>query len=66
MRPTLRLVFGLSLLGLLLGLALLFYLVLHGSEQTTLKSSERYRELASRYVAQLVTSYRGKFAAASR
>ena len=56
-RPTLRLVFGLSLLGLLLGLALLFYLVLHGSEQTTLKSSERYRELASRYVAQLVTSY---------
>jgi adenylate cyclase len=57
MRPTLRLVFGLSLLGLLLGLALLFYLVLHGSEQTTLKSSERYRELASRYVAQLVTSY---------
>ena len=57
MRPTLRQVFGFSLLGLLLGLTLLFYLVLRGSEKTILDSSERYRDLASREVAQRVTIY---------
>jgi adenylate cyclase len=56
-RPTLRQVFGLSLLGLLLGLALLFYLVLDGSQQSILHSAERYRELASRQVAEEVTTY---------
>jgi adenylate cyclase len=57
MRPTLRQVFGFSLLGLLLGLGLLFYLVRDGSEQTLLKSADRYRRLASSIVAQRVTSY---------
>ena len=56
-RPTLRQVFGVSLLGLLLGLTLVFYLVLNGSEQTILQSSERYRDLASREVAQRVNDY---------
>jgi adenylate cyclase len=57
LRPTLRQVFGFSLFGLLLALALLFYLVLNGSQQTILHSSERYRDLASREVAQRVTTY---------
>src|ERR1700683_3345949 len=56
-RPTLRQVFGFSLLGLLTGLGLLFYLVLNGSEKTILQSSERYRDLASREVAYRVTNY---------
>ena len=56
-RPTLRQVSLLSFLGLLLGLALLFYLVLNGSQQSILHSAERYRELASQQVAQDVTSY---------
>lgn len=57
LRPTLRQVFGFSLLGLLLSLALLFYLVLNGSEQTILKSSERLRNLAGLEVAKRVTDY---------
>lgn len=57
LRPTLRQVFGLSLLGLLLGLALLFYLVLNGSQQSILHSAESYRELASREVGDEVTTY---------
>lgn len=57
LRPTLRQVFGLSLLGLLLGLALLFYLVLNGSQQTILHSAERYRDLASREVEREVKTY---------
>jgi adenylate cyclase len=56
-RPTVRQVFGLSFLGLLLGLTLLFYLVLQGSQKTILQSSERYRDLASREVARRVTDY---------
>jgi len=55
--PTLRQVFGVSLLGLLLVLTLLFYLVLNGSEQSILQSSERYRDLASREVAHRVNDY---------
>ena len=47
-RPTLRQVFGFSLAGLLVGLSLLFYFVLNGSEQTILQSADRYRDLASR------------------
>jgi adenylate cyclase len=57
LRPSLRQVFGFSLLGLSLALALLFYLVLNGWEQTILKSSDRYRNLASSIVAQRVTNY---------
>jgi adenylate cyclase len=57
LRPTLRQVSAFSLLGLLLGLALLFYLVLNGSQQSILQSAERYRELASRQVAEDVASY---------
>ena len=57
MRPTLRQVFGFSLLGLVLGLALLFYLVSNRSEKTILDSSESYRDLASREVAYRVTTY---------
>ena len=57
LRPTLRQVFGFSLIGLLAGLALLFYLVLNGSAQTILHSSNRYRDLASHEVAARVTDY---------
>lgn len=57
MRPTLRQVFGLSLAGLLLGLALLFYLVLNSTQQSILLSAERYRNLASRQVGREVTAY---------
>ena len=57
MRPTLRQLFGFSLLGLVLGLALLFYLVFDRSEQTILQSSERYRKLASQEVEQQVAAY---------
>ncbi len=57
MRPTRQQVFGLSLLGLFLGLALLFYLVLNNTQQSILHSAERYRNLASRQVGREVTSY---------
>lgn len=57
LRPTLRQVFGFSLLGLLLSLALLFYLVLNGSQRTILQSAERLQDLASQDVAQRVSGY---------
>jgi adenylate cyclase len=57
MRPTLQRVFALSLVALLIGLALIFYQVMHGWEQTLLQSSERYRDLISREVAGRVSSY---------
>ncbi len=57
LRPTLRQVFGFSLVGLLLGLALVFYFVLDGSERAMLQSAERYRDLASREVSARVTDY---------
>jgi len=56
-RPTLRQLLALSLLGLALGMALLYYLVLGGMERTLIQSSERYRELASRIVAERVIAY---------
>jgi adenylate cyclase len=59
-RPTLRQVFSFSLLGLLLALATLFYLVLDGTEQTIIQTSDRYRDLASHEVAQQVTLYLGE------
>src|ERR1700677_834723 len=55
--PTLRQVFALSLLGLLLSLALLFYLVFAGSERTIQESSERLRDRASREMVNRVTDY---------
>ena len=57
LRPTLKHVFSLGLLGLLLSLALLFYLVLNGSERTVLQSAERFRDSASREVIKGVTAY---------
>ncbi len=57
MRPTLNRVFAFSLLALITVLSLLFYQVMKGWEQTILQSSERYRDLASREVAQRVTTY---------
>lgn len=59
MRPTRQQVFGLSLLGLFLGLALLFYLVLNNTEKSILQSAESYRDLASRQVGREVTAYPG-------
>jgi adenylate cyclase len=59
-RPTLRLVFALSLAGLLVGLGVIYYQVVHGLEQTLLQSSELGRELASRQVAGRVLSYLGE------
>jgi adenylate cyclase len=56
-RPTLQQVLAFGFVGLLLGLGLLYYLVLNGSEQTILQSSERYRALASREVSRQVTEY---------
>ncbi len=57
LRPTLKHVFTLSLLGLLLSLSLLFYLVLNGSERTVLQSAERFRDSTSREVIKGVTAY---------
>jgi adenylate cyclase len=57
LRPTVKHVFTLSLLGLLLSLSLLFYLVLNGSERTVLQSAERFRDSASREVIKGVTAY---------
>lgn len=56
-RPTLRQVFALSLVGLLLGLGLLFFIGLRGSEKTILNSAENYRLLASRFIAFRVVNY---------
>jgi adenylate cyclase len=57
MRLTLQRVFAFSLLALVMGLSLLFYQVLKGWEQTLLQSSERYRDLVAREVAQRVSNY---------
>ncbi len=56
-RPTLRQVFALSLLGLLLSLSLLFYKIFSASMETISDSSARLREQASRYVVNRVTVY---------
>ena len=55
--PTLRQVFALSLLGLLLGLGLLFYLIFNGSERTILESSEQLRDRTSREMVNRVSDY---------
>ena len=56
-RPTLRQVFALSLLGLLMGLGLLFYFVFHGSKKTILESSQRLGDRASKEIVDSVTNY---------
>ena len=56
-RPTLQQVFALSLLGLLLALASLLWLGFNGSKNTILRSSENYRELATRFISSRVTDY---------
>src|SRR5471030_1349838 len=56
-RPSLREVFGISLLGLFLSLTLPFYLVFDGWEKTILQSSETTRNLVSTEVARHVTTY---------
>lgn len=56
-RLTLRQVFALSLLGLLLSLALLFYLIFNGSKRTILQSSEQLRDRASTEIVNRVTDY---------
>ena len=45
------------MLGLFLGLALLFYLVLNNTQKSILHSAERYRNLAGRQVGREVTTY---------
>ena len=57
LHPTLRQLFALSLAGLTLSLALLFYLFARGSQRTILQTSERFRDSASRDVAKRVTDY---------
>ncbi|HZR29993.1 MAG TPA: adenylate/guanylate cyclase domain-containing protein [Terriglobales bacterium] len=57
LHPTLRQLFALSLLGLTLSLALLFYLFARGSQRTILQTSQRFRDSASSEVATRVTDY---------
>lgn len=56
-RPTLKQVFALSLLGLLLGLGLLFYLIFDGSQRTILESSEHLRARTSTDIVNRVSDY---------
>ena len=56
-QPTLRQMFALSMLALMLSLASLFYLFWDGSQRTILQSSERFRDMASREVVDRVTGY---------
>ena len=56
-RPTLRQVFAVSLLGLMLALSALLWLGFNGSKRTILRSSENYRDLAARFISSRVTAY---------
>jgi len=56
-KPTLGQIFGLSLLGLALILAVLFYIVFRGSRQTIMESSDRIRDGASREISGRVTNF---------
>src|SRR5580704_14999164 len=60
LRPTLKQVFFLSLAGLALSLAILLSLFVEGSQSTILQSSERFRDSASREVAERVRTYLGE------
>ena len=54
---TLRKIFVFGFLGMIVGLALLFFLILRGSEKTILESAEQFRRTASEEIAQRITSY---------
>jgi hypothetical protein len=56
-KPTLGQVFGLSLLGLIAVLAVLFYTVFKLSRETVIESSERIRDAASREIGERVTQF---------
>ena len=60
LRPTVTQVFAFSLIGLVLGLAVLLYLLVEGSGRTILRSAEMDRDLASHEVAARVTEYLGE------
>ncbi|MBA3960418.1 MAG: hypothetical protein H0X40_00755 [Chthoniobacterales bacterium] len=64
-RPTLGQVFALSLLGLAAVLALLFFAVFHLSLETTIASSERIRDGASREISERVAGFLAKAPAAA-
>ncbi len=57
MKPTLGQVFGLTLVGLALVLGLLFFVVYHLSLETTVESSERIRDAASREIVERVSNF---------
>ncbi len=54
---TLRKIFVFGFLGMVLGLALLFFLILRGSEKTILQSAEQFRTAASEEISKRITSY---------
>ena len=60
MKPTLNHVFGLSLLGLVAILALLFVVVFDGSRTTIVESSENIRNIASQEISERVTRFLGE------
>jgi len=59
-KPTLNQVFGLSLLGLVAILALLFTIVFDGSRTTVIESSKNIRDVASREIDDRVTRFLNK------
>jgi len=59
-KPTLGQIFGFSLLGLAAVLAVLFYIVFHGSRETIMESSDRIRDGASREISERVTTFLSK------
>lgn len=60
MKPTLGQIFGVSLLGLVAVLALLFFTVFRLSRETIIESSERIRDGASREIGERVASFLAK------
>ena len=56
-RPTLNLIFGVTVAGLLLMLAVLFYIVYNGSRQAIVQTSDQVRKLASERIAARVENF---------
>ncbi|MEO8206037.1 MAG: adenylate/guanylate cyclase domain-containing protein [Chthoniobacterales bacterium] len=56
-RPTLKQLFTLSLLGLIVSLSLIFYFIFAGSQTTILEISRRFRETKSKEIADWITKY---------
>jgi adenylate cyclase len=65
LKLTLNRVFALSLIGLLAGLGLLFWLVFHGLQTALLESAEQAREKNSAVIADSVTRYLSQAPAAA-